>query len=918
MQEFIQKISLNGSWEMEYTADRYTEDRAPEMSGCMISDAVPSYWEDRIPDFSETFLYERLRWNPDYAPQKYPLAGYLPDMTLPTVVGNFFYRRYVSIGELDGANEIRLSVGGAHNTFAAWINGCFIGRHEGFSAPFSFEIPRECLKEGENEVILAVSNLRLNGYMGRPISGCTTRAANNFTGGIYGDVDIKIYRGDVRDAWVTVSDDTASFCLHAERKSGRGAVGVRILDGKKAVCEGMISEGESSIEFNTGTLTLWSPEEPKRYTAELTSGEDVILHTFGIRRLTADGTRLKLNGKYIYARGICEHGYYPMTVHPPRDKGYYRRVIMRLRELGFNFIRFHTWIPMAEYMEAADELGILMEVETPNNTSIEEWAEIVRYARRFTAPVLYSSGNEMVIDEDYIEHIRGCAALVHGGTDSLFSPMSAMRGIEYHSYGDHKVDEPFPHNPTRLATISEFCDVYNSYPNGQLSYFHASADPANIDRCNTIYKKPLLSHEICINGTYCDLSLEERYKGTRIGETALYSSVRTHLDKKGILHRAPLYYRNSSEWQRRLRKQCFEAARRSASVAGYDFLGDIDHHWHTFGYCVGMMNEFYELKPGETVENVRRYNSELVLLADLPYSVNYECGARETIPIHASNYAVDIKKASLTVTLRDGHRIYERRTVHLTDIPAGALKQLYDFSFTVPRAEKPLSLKLTVSLVGGGRAYENEWEIYAFPKSKRELPSAAKLKAANLAIYDEIDEAELTRVLKSGKNVLLFSEGPFATLGMSFQISLAGRTAGHLATVIDDTPLMRDFPHGGFCGWQCRTMLDGAKPCVLDIGDVPFEPLVEAVSTYKYAHKEALIFEYRFEDAKLLVCTMRLDTEDPGAAWLKARICEYAMSEEFEPKHTLTEAQLTALFNTNPIYVAENTNMARNTNDLTL
>ena len=37
--------------------------------------------------------------------------------------------------------------------------------------------------------------------------------------------------------------------------------------------------------------------------------------------------------------------------------------------------------------------------------------------------------------------------------------------------------------------------------------------------------------------------------------------------------------------------------RRCENMAGYDFLGPVDTHWHTFGYDVGMMNEFFELKP---------------------------------------------------------------------------------------------------------------------------------------------------------------------------------------------------------------------------------------------------------------------------------------------------------------------------------
>ena len=79
-----------------------------------------------------------------------------------------------------------------------------------------------------------------------------------------------------------------------------------------------------------------------------------------------------------------------------------------------------------------------------------------------------------------------------------------------------------------------------------------------MDERNAVYGKPLLSHEICIHGTYIDLSLEERYRNTRIGETAFMSSVRQHLQDKGLLERAPLYYQNSSAWQQILRKHCFE------------------------------------------------------------------------------------------------------------------------------------------------------------------------------------------------------------------------------------------------------------------------------------------------------------------------------------------------------------------------
>ncbi len=914
--EYI-RISLNGDYRMMYHAQgEYTETAEPEFDGNRIAGAVPGYWEDMVADFRMTAWGRDVRFNPTYTLQRYPMGGYLPDMTLPNVQGCMFYRRTLNVPSLSEIEEVRLFVGGAQNTVSAWINGHFLGCHRGYSAPFSFTVPKEALCEGSNRLTLAVSNMRQKGYMDRPISGCTSRAANECTGGIYGDVELRLYTGALRDVWVSTAADMQTFTVHAAGGEDTPRT-VTVKDGDKTVLTGEIPAGASEVSFPCDGLRFWSPADPYRYAVEVSCGEQTVTRAFGIRRLSARGTTLYFNGEPFYARGICEHGYYPLTAHPPRDKGYYRRVIRTIKSLGFNLIRFHTWVPMAEYMEAADELGILMEVETPNNTTYAEWQEIVSTCRRYTAPVAYSSGNEMVIDEDYIAHLRQCADLVHTGTDSLFSPMSAMRGVEYfdHMMGPDRVEEPFRHDPKRLRELGEFCDMYNNYPLGQFSYFSETADPVLVDHRQSVYGKPLLSHEICIQGTYCDLSLADRYRGTRIGETELYSSVERHLADKGLLDRAPAYYRASSEWQRRLRKQCFEAVRRSTTTAGYDYLGDIDHHWHTFGYCVGMMNEFYELKPGETLENVRRYNADTVLLADLPRNVNYPCGAKAEIPLLVSHYGKTMDKATLRITLSSGGKVYLRRELRLGRIEAGSLTPLYTLTFTMPRTEKPQALALSVSLSGGDTEAENRWELYTFPMLK--APSAQALRRAGVTVAGDMDADTLCEKLQRGETVVLFGAGPFATLPTSYQIALAGRTDGHLAALINDDPLMEGFPHEGFCGWQCRDLLNGGKAVVLDLPDIPFAPAVEMASTYKNARREAALFSYRVGTGKLLVCTLHMGEDDPAAAWLRARILNHVTETAFAPL-ALSWDNFYALLKTKPVKVTQNTNLAENKNDITM
>ena len=916
--------SLNGTWYIDYLSNEpYTSEAMPSFqtnakgfSDSVTEISVPSYFEDNLGTFRSTALHTKLKWNPMYTDLRYPHASYSPDMALANPVGCFLYKKSFVLDQIPQNTTVLLYVGGVQNTLSAWLNGHYLGRHEGYSCPFDFTVPSECVKSGENTITLAVSNTRLTGYMGRPISGLTSRAANECTGGIYGDVELRFLPMGLRDVWVSTSADLSAFTVKTVGAES-AEKDVTIYHGGQKIAHTVIPKGQTEAKFDTKGYSLWSPEHPNLYTAEIGVGGETVRRRFGIRKMTSKDDRLYFNGEPYFFRGTCEHCYHPVTVHPTRDKKYYRQVIKTLKELGFNSIRFHTYIPMLEYMEAADELGMALEVETPNNTTYGEWEEIVRFCRRHPSVVAYSSGNEMLIDEAYIEHLRACAAFVHTESDSLFSPMSAMRGVEYFDYGDCRVNTPFPHNPKRLTELDSFCDLYNSYSLGLTSYSSEKADPDLMNVRNAIYKHPLLSHEICIHGTYCDLSLQSRYENTRIGQTALFSSVKEHLFDVGLLDRANLYYRHSSAWQALLRKHCFEALRRTDHFAGYDFLGDIDTHWHTFGYCVGMMNEFYELKPYESVQNVRRYNSDTVLLADLPHLPNLREGQSLDVPISVSHYAAELTKATLNITVKTRDSVLLRREIRISHVASGAITKLYTLRLTIPRMGVPQKLTLSVSLSGGHTDAENEWTLYTFPKASR-LPSPSALKKSKLCLSDGMTKEELTDRLERGENILIFGSAPFVSVKSSFQLSIAGRTTGHLATVIDDHPALADFPHDGFCAWQFRNMLEDGNAIVLDDLKHPHTPIIDIATSYKNAHREAMLFEYRVGKGKLLVCGLKMNENDAGAAWLREKLIAYAMSENFAPTAELTMQELHMLCSLKTPYSGINVNEAQNQNDITM
>ena len=898
-------VPLDGAWEMAYRPYAYESVDYPRFEGVRVEGAVPGYWEDMIDAFRAAGMKDEFRINPLYGRQTLPITGWADDTTLPNISGCFYYRRTV---ELDRAGVAVLAFEGVRNQVHVWINGRFVAFRAGFSTPFELVVPKGVLVKGRNEIVLAVSNNPNLGYCDY-VSGLTTRAVFRATGGVNGKLELRFPKNALGDVYVTTAQDLQTFTVHV---AGGVPFSYEISDGVKVLARGK-AKGDFTVP--TEGFKFWSPENPRRYELALTTPQGTYRQKFGLRRLVADGEKLRLNGRPVYLRGVTEHCYIPKTVHLPRDLDYYRMITAKRKELGFNFVRFHTFVPPAEYLEATDELGMAVHIESPNFVSVPEFAAIVAFARRHPSVVIYCTGNETRIDRMAEVYLRDVADLVHARTDALFSPMSAMRGVEYALMKgkDAIVPTPFPHNAERMARLAPFCDMFTSYQLGLTSYESLNkGSSADLDAWGDAYGgKPRTSHEICIDGSYVDFGLEKLYPpDSPILKTGLFSEPRRVLAEKGLLDRADVYFRNSCEWMRRIRKFTFEKVRAADRVAGFDFLGDINTHWHTFGYSVGMMDEFYRLKPGETVENVLRYNSAAVLLFDLGSDFNMLAGETKRVAISLSNYADDAKDGRLDLALVacDGKAVWST-TRKVGDVRNGAVARLGAFDVVVPAVDRPVKYLLRASFAGGNVKAANEWELYAFPKvGARPVP-------ANVRVVETIGEDELVAAMSAGERVVLLGAGPFKSLPTTYRIGMAGRTSGNYATVIKEGhPALTGMPHEGFCGWQFRRLMEGGRAVQLEAG-VPFDPVIDIASSVKFPIRQAMLFEYRVGKGRLLVCSFAFKAEDPAAAWLRARLVDYAAGEAFNPAQALTPVQLRAVLDAPLLSGAQNKNRARNPND---
>jgi len=821
--------------------------------------------------------------------------------SLPWVLGVGYYRRRVDIPADWAGGAAALELGGVTLQAWVWVNGKLAGHHFGHSTPAVMEV-HELLRPGEaNEIIIAVTNL------GPDRGGFALQGFAGHTAGIYRSITLR-RSGAARIADCYVYPDADLQTLHWRvETSALGATAGAVLewsvtdpDTGEALGAGRQDASSSPVEWRTDSLGMatWSDRRPKLYEISLrlssAGGEllDCRRQSFGLRRMTRDGVDLRLNGDPVFLRGVTDHCFWAATCNPPREKKAYLDMLRRHRELGFNWIRFHTWIPSEQYMAAADELGMLLMVEAPRGFAEPEWMDILRACRRHPSVVIYSGGNEECLDEARIEMLARMAGLQKQHVpDALFNPQEALRGAEYcwseADYGGNIVEQPFKHNPTRMARLKEFSDVFGQYSWTFLSYNLVKADRHELDRRHAFYGAPLLAHEISIKGSYIDFDLEHRMIGTRIG-TRMYESAREVLQDAGLYHNAALYYRNSCAWLRIFRKHVIEMSRKCKFNRGYDLLGGHDHHCQAQGFHGGLMNDFFELKPGETVADVRQYNGESVLLLDTSNGRNLRPGQRFSLPLLLSFYSrPDIEAATVAWhAVDDSGGVVVRGGWQIGPAASGTLSEIGKVEFTVPEVAAATKLRLFVRLSSAHHELTNDWDYWVFP-----APPEAALPE-DLRVVTQLDDETIDHLERGGRVVLL-GPGGLPRRSVEHQIILAGRVRGNLATVINDHPITNRFPHDGWVNWQFDSMFNGSNAVVFNDLDVAFDPIIEVVSTYKLVRKQSCLFEVRVGAGRLIVCTMNLAGDDAAAAYMKGLILSYAADgRAFQPRTAMAPAIL--------------------------
>lgn len=344
-------ISLDGNWIfVPDPAANLTVAELPTANGIPIR--VPSSWQ-------AAFVDRR-----DYA-------------------GVGWYWRSVSIDPLAADPLLFLSFGAVDYRAEVYVNGQKVGTHDGGYLPFEFDIT-PAVRPGGNQIAVRVvdASARLKQVEGINYAEIPHGKQNWYveTSGIWQSVWLKFRPRSYLGVVHVTADAEGNFKIRVPIRNQPApgssapqlAVDAELLDPThKLVWKGHheFGPGEETCEFtgNVPKATPWSPSNPQLYTlhATLSSGDEQTIH-FGFRTfLTHDG-KFYLNGKPLYLRGALDQDFYPETVYTPPSLDFLRDEMRKAKALGLNLLRCHIKVPDPRYLEAADEMGVLVWYEIPN------------------------------------------------------------------------------------------------------------------------------------------------------------------------------------------------------------------------------------------------------------------------------------------------------------------------------------------------------------------------------------------------------------------------------------------------------------------------------------------------------------------------------------------------------------------------
>jgi len=403
--------------------------------------------------------------------------------------GPVWYERSFSYHR-NAASRAFLYFGAANYQARVYLNGKPLGEHQGGFTPFNFEIS-DTVREGENFVVVEVNDARHSDA----VPALNTDWWNY--GGVTRNVAIvEVPATFIENYSVQLAKNSPSEIAGWVKLNGATEprqVTIEIPDAN--ITQQVTTDPSGYAEFKfTAKPQLWSPETPKLYRVVLSTAGDRVEDQIGFRTIEARGTKLLLNGKPIFLRGISMHeeaAFRGGRAFSAEDDAV---LLGWARELDCNFVRLAHYPYNEDMIRLADQMGFLVweeipvywEIDWKNSATLkfaeEQMRDLVARDHNRAAAIFWSIGNETPMNPARLEFMKQLASYTRE-QDSTRLITAALNHIE--QTGDN----------TRLLndSLGEFLDVLGL--NEYVGWYTGSIASTDTMQWNFAYDKPLIVSE---------------------------------------------------------------------------------------------------------------------------------------------------------------------------------------------------------------------------------------------------------------------------------------------------------------------------------------------------------------------------------------------------------------------------------------
>ncbi|TLS38383.1 glycoside hydrolase family 2 protein [Pseudalkalibacillus caeni] len=661
--------------------------------------------------------------------------------------GPVWYKKRFLVPHSWNNSPASLSFEGVNYFCEIWVNGKEAGTHEGGWNGFEINVTDYIVPESENEVVLKVYKQGEKYPVRECLAGFFPDVGVVF-GGIWKPValkktpEIKINDIFIKPRIKEKQIITEYKVETVTAKEHDSIIRLTVFDPNGNIAgnkEETLPFSSTTCTYNTavpmnGPLALWDMESPELYKLKVEILVDdktvnITEETFGMREVTILGDQIYLNGKSIYLRGVLHWGWYGDHIAPTPTEEEIRNELQHVKESGFNLVKHCLYIPTKEYLQIADEMGILIWQELPMwlpevNDEFEkrvfyQYERIISEIRNHPSIIMWTLGCELnhQVNASFLETIFNKAKKL---TDNAVIRDNSGSG---ECYG---------------GLLKEHADFYDYHFYNDIHFYR---DLINQFAGSWREKKPWLFGEFCDYDTYRNLDgIREHFNGELpwwlkddLQENPGSKETRWHWyrqEEKMSNLNLPFTNKDLAENSIRsafaYRKAVLELVRSYQQITGY-VLTSIK------GNPIATSSIFDDFgMPNHEPDCFQSFNEETILTLTWDNRRNWVNGGDRLINwdhfnyfsgeeirphIFLSHYGDEpiINTCLQWNCVQENGLQIANGSVEIRSFGDGEAKELGVAEFFAPEVTKPMKLIFQAELEWEGKTIKNRWSFWVFP-----------------------------------------------------------------------------------------------------------------------------------------------------------------------------------------------------------